>query len=73
MKFTLLGLLLIALGVVVLMFGGVPYRTTETVLELGPIHATAKRDKTFEIPPPVGAGCVGVGAVLLIIGGRRKK
>lgn len=73
MKFTIGGLVLIALGVVCLMFGGIPYKTNETVLDLGPLKATATRERTLEVPPAVGAGLVGAGALLLIIGGRRKK
>ena len=42
-------------------------------LKLGPLEAKADLDKTLEIPKPVGAGLVGVGVVLLLIpGGRRK-
>lgn len=73
MKFTLGGLVLIAAGVVCLMFGGIPYQTKETVLDLGPLKATATREKTLQVPPAVGAGLVGAGALMLIIGGRRKK
>ncbi len=73
MKFTLAGLVLIAFGTVALWFGGIPYRTNETVLDLGPLKATATRDRTVEIPQPVGAGCIGGGALLLILGGRTRK
>ena len=69
----LIGLVLIAVGVVALWFGGIPYKTNETVLKLGPLEAKADLDKTLDIPKPVGAGLVGVGVVLLLIpGGRRK-
>ena len=69
----LLGLVLIALGVAALWLGGIPYKSHETVLKLGPLEAKAELDKTAEIPKPVGAGLVGVGTVLLLIPGRRKK
>lgn len=73
MKLTLGGLILIAFGVVVLIFKGIPYKTEEKILEVGPFHATSVQDKTIVIPPEVGAGIVGAGALLLIIGARRKK
>lgn len=73
MKLTIAGLLLIAVGVVVLIFRGIPYKTEEKFLEVGPFHATAVQEKLIEIPPVVGAGIVGAGALLLIIGARRKK
>ena len=72
MKLTLAGLVFIALGVVFRMFRGIPYRTTEKVIDVGPFHATAQQDKTIEIPPPVGAGIVAAGTVLLLIGARRR-
>jgi hypothetical protein len=68
------GLLLNVLGVLSLWFGGVPYKTRENIVELGPIKATAEVEKKAEIPPPVGAGMVGVGTALLLAAsfGRRK-
>lgn len=70
----LIGLILIVAGVAALWFGGIPYRTNETVVKIGPIEAKADMDKTLEIPKPVSAGLVGVGVVLLLIpGGRRGK
>ena len=69
----LLGLVLITLGVAALWLGGIAYKSRETVLKLGPLEAKAELDKTAEIPKPVGAGLVGVGALLLLIPGGRKK
>ena len=67
MTMRLLGLLLNAAGVAALWFGGVPYRTTEKVLDVGPIHASAEVEKKAEIPPPVGAGMVAAGSALLLL------
>lgn len=69
----LLGVILVAAGVAALWFGGVPYKTNETVVKLGPIEAKAEMDKTLEIPKPVSAGLAGVGVVLLLLPGGRKK
>ena len=60
------GLVLNVLGVLSLWFGGVPYRTRETVLDIGPLKATTEVDKRADIPPPVGAGLVGAGTALLL-------
>src|SRR5687768_1403429 len=70
-KLTLAGLVLIALGVLALIYSGIPYKNQEKVLDIGPFRATAVQEKTIEIPPLVGAGVVAGGALLLIIGGRR--
>jgi hypothetical protein len=49
-----LGIILIALGVFGLAWGGFTYTTREKVLDLGPIHAT--RDETHHVPlPPIAA------------------
>ena len=69
----LLGIILIALGTAGLWFGGVPYKSNETVLKLGPLEAKAELDKVAEIPKPVSGVLIAVGTVLLLIPGRRKK
>lgn len=68
---SILGLILIAIGVVALAYQGITYSTRETVLDVGPIHATADREKTLPISPLLGAGAVAGGVVLLVIGLRR--
>ena len=69
----LLGVILVALGTAALWFGGVPYKSNETVLKLGPLEAKAELDKVAEIPKPVGGGLIAVGVVLLVLPGGRKK
>jgi hypothetical protein len=61
-----LGLILIALGLLGLAWGGFTYTTKEKVVDLGPIHAT--RDETHNVPLPPIAGAVAViaGIVLLV-------
>jgi hypothetical protein len=65
-----LGIVLIVLGLVGLAWGGISYTTRETVVDIGPIHAT--RDKTHNIPLPPIAGAVALigGIVLLVAGGK---
>jgi hypothetical protein len=69
----LLGVVLVAAGTLGLWFGGIPYKTNETIVKLGPLEAKADLDKTLEIPKPVSGGLVGIGVVLLLIpSGKRK-
>jgi len=63
-----IGLILIVIGVVALVYQGITYSTRETVLDVGPIHATADREKTLPISPLVGAGAVAGGVALLLFG-----
>jgi hypothetical protein len=67
----ILGLLLIVAGLAALAYQGFTYTSRETVLDVGPIHATADRDKTVTLPPVLGIGVVTGGIVLLIAGVRK--
>ena len=68
----LIGVVLIGLGVLALAYQGVTYTSRETVIDLGPLQATAEREKTIPLPPVLGIVAVGAGAMLLIAGGRRR-
>jgi uncharacterized membrane protein YidH (DUF202 family) len=67
----LVGVVLILLGVAALVYQGVTYTSRETVVDLGPVHATADRQKTLPLPPVLGIVAVAGGVVLLIAGVRR--
>lgn len=59
--FTLVGIVLIVLGVAALVYQGFTYTTRETVIDIGPIHATADRERTFPLPPVLGIAAVAGG------------
>jgi hypothetical protein len=67
----LIGIVLIVLGIVALAYGGITYTKREKVLDIGPIEATAERQKTIPLPPVLG-GLALVGGVALLIAGSRK-
>jgi hypothetical protein len=67
----LLAIVLIAGGVVMLVYQGVTYRTRENVVDIGPIHITEERTKTLPLPPIVGGVALVSGIALLVLG--RKK
>ena len=48
---TIAGVVLIVLGLAALAYQGVTYTTHETVLDVGPVHATTDRQKTLPILP----------------------
>jgi len=66
------GIILNVLGVLALWFGGVPYKSRETVVQIGGFKADMEVEKRAEIPPQVGAGAVALGTVLLLFPVRRK-
>ena len=68
----LLGIILIVLGLGALAYQGFTYTTRETVVDVGPIHATAEREKTVPLPPVVGITAVVGGVALLIVGIRKR-
>jgi hypothetical protein len=64
----IIGVALILLGVAALVYQGFTYTSRETVVDIGPVHATADREKTVPIPPLLGmAG----GVARLVVGMRR--
>jgi hypothetical protein len=68
----IVGVLLIVLGVAALVYQGVTYTSRETVIDIGPVHATADREKTLPIPPAVGILAVAGGVALLVAGARKR-
>ncbi len=64
-------IILIAIGVVSLAYQGITYTTREKVLEVGPIKATAEKEKTLPLPPILGGLALAGGVVLLVVGARR--
>jgi len=66
------GAVLVVVGVVALVYQGVSYTSHDTVIDIGPIHATADRQRTFPLPPIVGLAAVAGGVVLLITGAKAR-
>ena len=65
------GVVLLALGLIALLFQGISYTSRETVIDLGPIQATAERQRTLPISPLVGIAAVLGGVAMLVAGTRR--
>jgi len=72
MKITFAGVVLIVLGAAALLYQGIAYTSRETVVDIGPIHATADRERTLPLPPLIGIAAVAGGIVLLVSGVRRR-
>ena len=67
----LAGILLIVLGVVALVYEGISYTSRDTVVDLGPIQATAEREHRLPLSPLLGVGALIAGVVLVIVGARK--
>jgi len=66
------GIALIVLGLAALAYQGFTYTTREKVIDIGPIQATAERQKTVPLPPIVGIVAVVAGVGLLVAGSRKR-
>jgi hypothetical protein len=61
-----LGMVLIALGLAGLVWGGFTYTTREKVVDIGPIDITRNETHSLPLPPLLGAVAVLGGIVLLV-------
>ncbi len=59
---------LVALGVIALAWGGISYTRREKVLDLGPIEASTEKRETIPLPPILGIVAIGAGVILLATG-----
>jgi hypothetical protein len=68
---TIAGVVLLVLGVVALAYQGITYTSHETVIDIGPLHATADRQRTLPLSPVLGVAALAGGVVLLVMGARK--
>ncbi len=68
----IVGVILIAIGLIGLLWGGFSWTREKTVVDLGPIEARAEERESIPIPPIVGGLVLVAGVVLLIVPERRR-
>jgi hypothetical protein len=68
----LLGALLIAAGVLGLVYGGFSFTKETHDLKLGPIELAVKEKESVNIPSWAGIGAIALGAALLLFGGKKR-
>jgi hypothetical protein len=68
----IIGAILIAGGVLGLIYGSFSYTKDTTAVKLGPIELSVKEKQTVNIPVWAGAGAIVVGALLLVLGGKKR-
>jgi len=67
---SVVGILLIVLGIAGLIYQGIGYTKRKDVLDVGPIHATKDTHETIPIPPILGGLALVGGVALLIVGAK---
>lgn len=68
----ILGIALIVAGTLGLIYGGFSYTKERRDVKLGPIQLSVKEKQRVNVPVWLGAGAIGLGALLLLVGGGRK-
>lgn len=68
---SLLGVVLVVIGVIALAYGGFTYTTQKKVVDIGPIQATKTEHHGVPIPPIIGAVFL-IGGVVVLASGRGK-
>jgi hypothetical protein len=69
--YTLIGIMLIVIGVIAFAYQGITYTTMEKVIDIGPIQMSAEKTKTIPLPPIVGGIALAGGIALLVMGNRK--
>lgn len=67
----IVGIILIAIGIIAVAYGGFSYTTREKVIDAGPLQVSADREKTVPFPPILGGLCL-VGGIILVLVGNKK-
>ena len=69
--YTLIGIMLIVMGVLAFAYQGITYTTMEKVVDIGPIQMSAEKTKTIPLPPIVGGISLAGGIILLVMGNKK--
>jgi hypothetical protein len=67
----IVGVILLAAGVLALVYKGFTYTKETHDAKLGPIEFSVKEKESVSIPVWIGVGLILVGGVLLVVGGRK--
>lgn len=69
---TMVGIILIALGVIGLIYGGISYTSSRNAINMGDIHLQVDETRHIPLSPIAGAVAVLVGVAMIVFDRRRK-
>ena len=69
---TLIGIVLLVLGVLSLAYQGINYTRERNVVDLGPVEITTETRERIPLPPILGGLALAGGGALLVMGARAK-
>ncbi|NBB86632.1 MAG: hypothetical protein GVY12_10520 [Bacteroidetes bacterium] len=67
----IIGIILLAAGIIGLFITGISYTTTETVLDVGPLQVEQEQERQVPFTPIAAGILIVVGGVLTVVGFRR--
>jgi hypothetical protein len=68
----IVAILLIAAGVLGLVYGGFSYTKETHETKIGPIEFSVKEKERVNVPVWAGVGAIAIGSALLLLGGRKR-
>jgi hypothetical protein len=68
---TITGVLLTAVGIVGLVYGGITYRSSQDVVDIGSVHLQVDQNRRIPLSPIAGAAAVVIGVALIVVDRRR--
>lgn len=69
---TVVGILLILIGIAALAYQGITYTRKEKIADIGPIEITKEEKKNVPLSPVLGISVLGAGIILLFLGAKQK-
>ena len=66
----ILGAILIVVGILVLIFQGIPF-TKKNTADIGPLKLEEKHQETYPVSPILGVVSLGAGIFLVVLGSRK--
>jgi uncharacterized membrane protein YidH (DUF202 family) len=69
---SVIGILLVVVGLLSLTLGAITYTRREEVLDVGPVEVTREKHERIPLPPVLGIISVIGGVALLVAGARRR-
>lgn len=69
---TIVGIVLVLVGILALAFGGITTTNRTDLVELGPVEIEAEEKETIPLPPILGVLSL-VGGITLVAAGTRKR
>lgn len=65
------GIILIAAGILMLVFGNISFTTEKKVVDIGPVEINKKEKKTIDWPNYAGVVALVGGIVVLVVGNKK--